>query len=235
MTEKLVEMIWLCKTVGVAGWFEQVDADVFLAIMSRQGEGDVLEIGAYLGDSAIPMGDAIRPGERFVVCDLWEDVFTDDGIDPKDRMHYTGLTLDRFLANWDSVHDWRPEVRQCDSLYLDLTNREFRFIHIDGCHMYEYVQSDIRLAAAHAAPFGVIAIDDYRREHVPGVAAAVWHLEHDDIIHPFLTTPNKLYAASNPQAARRWMRIMSQVALEKDWDADTYAFPDYPVLMVRDD
>jgi hypothetical protein len=233
MTEKLAEKTALCQTIGVAGWFEQVDSDVFLAIMSRQGDGDVLEIGAYLGDSAIPMGGLVRPKERFVVCDLWEDVFTDDDIDPKDRMHYTGLTLDRFLANWDAVHDWRPDVRKCDSLLLDLTNREFRFSHIDGCHMFEYVHHDIRIAASHAAPFGVIAIDDYRREHVPGVGAAVWHLEHDGVIFPFLTTANRLYAASDPQSARKWFRVMSQVAEEKNWDADSYAFPDYPVLMVR--
>jgi hypothetical protein len=233
MTEKLAEKNALCQTGGVAGWFEQVDSDVFRAIMSRQGDGDVLEIGAYLGDSAIPMGHLIRASEKFVVCDLWEDVFTDDDIDPKDRMHYTGLTLDRFIENWDAAHTWRPDIRKCDSLDLDLTGREFRFSHIDGCHMFEYVHHDIRVAAAHAAPFGVIAIDDYRREHVPGVAAAVWHLEHDGIIFPFLSTANKLYASSNPQAARRWFQVMAKVADEKNWDADTYRFPDYTVLMVR--
>lgn len=233
MTENVAETKSACKTDRVTGWFEDVDADVFLAIMSRQPVGDVMEIGAYLGDSAIPMGDMVRPSEKFTVCDLWEDVFVDEGIDPKDKMHYKGLTLEKFLSNWDAVHDWRPEIRRCDSLSLDLTNRSFRFCHVDGCHMYQYVKADVKLAAAHTTNIGVIAMDDYRREHVPGVGAAIWHLEKKGIIHPFLTTPNKLYACNNPQAARRWYRVMKQVGIESDWDCDTYAFPDYPVLMVR--
>lgn len=223
----------MCQNGGVAGWFEQVDADVFLAIMTRQDYGDVLEIGTYLGDSAIPMGDAVRDGERFVVCDLWEDVFVTDGLDPKDVMHYKGLTLDRFLANWDRLHGWRPDIRKCDSLFLDLTNREFRFCHIDGCHMYEYVTADIKLAAAHTSGFGVLAMDDYRREHVPGVGAAIWHLQQQGVIFPFLSTANKLYACNNPRAALQWYKVMRRVALESDWDADTYSFPTYQLLMVR--
>lgn len=218
----------------MTGWFEDIDATLFAEIMSRQATGNVLEIGTYLGDSAVPMGDFLAPGERFVVCDLWEDVFTADEIDYKDRMHYTGLTLGRFLENWDGHHtDWRPDIRQCDSLRLDLGDLDFRFSHIDGCHMYDYVIRDIRLAAQHSQEGGVLVMDDYRREHVPGVAAAVWHAEREGTIYPFLTSPNKLYAAVSPDASRHWLDVMSACAMADGWDADTYAFPTYEVLMVR--
>lgn len=216
----------------MAGWFEQVDSDIFDAILSQQ-HGDVLEIGAYVGDSAIPMGRHIRPDESLVVCDLWEGVFSSPDIDPKDHMHYSGLTLDRFLQNWDAVYDWRPELVQGDSLTLDLTGREFRFAHIDGCHMYEYVSHDIRNVAGHVHPDGVIVLDDYRREHVPGVAAATWGAVSAGIIFPFLTSTNKLYATANPAAAGRWLSAMSRRVDDLGWNADTYSFPTYEVLMVR--
>lgn len=232
MTETFLEV--LCKDGPMAGWFSDLDGCVFAEIMSRQPKGDVLEIGTYVGDSAIPMGDFVKPDEKFVVCDLWEDVLTTDEIDYKDRMHYAGLTLETFLKNWDDYHKhWRPEIRQCDSLNLDLGDREFRFSHIDGCHMYEYVIRDIRLAADHCAEFGVLVMDDYRRQHVPGVAAAVWHAEHEGVIHPFATTPDKLYAATNPDAARHWLDVLAGSAMQLEWDADTYTFPTYEVLMVR--
>ena len=216
----------------MAGWFEQVDNDIFDVILSQQ-YGDVLEIGTYVGDSAIPMGRHVRPGECLVVCDLWEDVFSSPDIDPKDHMHYSGLTLDTFLTNWDATYDWRPEVVQGDSMVLDLTGRQFRFAHVDGCHMYEYVRHDIKNVARHLIPDGVIVLDDYRREHVPGVAAAVWEAVTRETIFPFLTSTNKLYATAYPESAKLWIAAMSRAADAAGWDADTYAFPTYDVLMVR--
>ena len=69
----------------VLGWFDDVDAAVFRAIDDVQGasgvKGDLLEIGTYLGKSAILLGYLLRPQERLVVCDL----FTNEDLDPDAR------------------------------------------------------------------------------------------------------------------------------------------------------
>ena len=49
-----------------------------------------------------------------------------------------------------------------------------RFAHIDRSHLYEHVRADIEGAADLLLPNGIVALDDYRSEHTPGVAAATW-------------------------------------------------------------
>ncbi len=43
------------------------------------------------------------------------------------------------------------------------------------------------------APEGVVVFDDYRAEHTPGVAAAVWQ-RLDKGLSPFALSPVKMYA-----------------------------------------
>ena len=66
----------------VLGWFDDLDAAMFRAIDQVHRaigvEGDLLEIGAYLGKSAILLGYLVRPQEHLVVCDL----FTNEAMDP---------------------------------------------------------------------------------------------------------------------------------------------------------
>lgn len=82
---------------------------------------------------------------------------------------------------------------------MDLTlDRPLRFSHIDGCHSYPCVASDIALGAAHTAPREVLALDDYRTEYLPGVAAAIWQAWAQGTIHPFAVTDDELYAATSP-------------------------------------
>ena len=57
----------------VEGWFGRGDAEVFLAVDAEQAHrGDLLEIGVYLGKSAVLVGYMQRPDERFVICDLFD-------------------------------------------------------------------------------------------------------------------------------------------------------------------
>jgi hypothetical protein len=55
------------------------------------------------------------------------------------------------------------------------------------------VRSDLTLAKRHMAPGGIVAIDDYRREHTPGVAAAAWEAVLNEGLVPLCITPGKLY------------------------------------------
>jgi hypothetical protein len=76
----------------------------------------------------------------------------------------------------------------------------YRFIHLDGSHVYEYVRNDVRTAVALLRPGGVVAVDDYRNENFPGVAAAVWAEVGTGGLVPVCVTPAKLYATDRDPA-----------------------------------
>jgi hypothetical protein len=91
-----------------------------------------------------------------------------------------------------------PTVHICDSenLAARIKNQIFRFIHIDGSHLYSIVKNDLQFASEHLHPdYGVIAMDDYRAAHTTGVAAAMWERIFDGSLVPLLITPNKAYLA----------------------------------------
>jgi Methyltransferase domain len=142
------------------------------------------------------------------VCDLFGLDPTDFEV-PTEGMHdYTGLTLDRFYQNYEKFHTRRPQVEVCPSWQLveRIGGRRFRFIHVDGGHAYECVQTDIRIAIDHAAEDAVIVLDDYRSPHTPGVAAAVWEATLDGFLYPFGITATKLYATASREAQARWRK-----------------------------
>jgi Methyltransferase domain len=56
---------------------------------------------------------------------------------------------------------------------LDLDGVMLRFAHIDGGHTYDVALHDLRLAASHLAPRGIVAVDDYQHPDWHDVTAAV--------------------------------------------------------------
>lgn len=62
--------------VTVPGWFDRQDALLFVAVDESHATasltGDLLEIGAYMGRSAILLGHLRRSGERLVICDIFD-------------------------------------------------------------------------------------------------------------------------------------------------------------------
>jgi methyltransferase family protein len=52
--------------------------------------------------------------------------------------------------------------------HVGLTKR-FRLIHIDGSHLFEIVQQDIKLSKDILKDDGIVIFDDYRSPHTPGV------------------------------------------------------------------
>ena len=71
---------------AIKGWFNEIDRRCFGALLDSQRDsppGDLVELGAFHGKSAVIIGDYLREGERFVVVDLFgEDeqlASTDDG------------------------------------------------------------------------------------------------------------------------------------------------------------
>jgi Methyltransferase domain len=200
----------------VLGWFEDIDAALFRTIdrvhRTVGVEGDLLEIGAYLGKSAILLGYLLRPQERLVVCDL----FTNEELDPDleaDAAFYGSLSRAAFEQNYARFHRRPPTVIERSSTELadEGLGRSFRLVHVDGSHQYDVVRQDIATALEFLVDGGIVVVDDYRTvPHALGVAAAVWKAVTDGDLTPVLATPHKLYGCSpgdtetTPELSRRW-------------------------------
>ncbi|MFE9557199.1 class I SAM-dependent methyltransferase [Streptomyces sp. NPDC006703] len=165
----------------VKGWFWPADQLLFDWFLTRQDKaprqaGDLLELGAYLGKSAIFLGGYLRPGEEFTVCDLFDSPAPDDPNSAEMGRSYATLTRRAFEANYLAFHAELPTVVQAPTSVIASRLRpdSCRFIHIDASHLYEHVHGDIEAARELAGPDAIVAFDDFRAEHCPGVAAAVW-------------------------------------------------------------
>lgn len=189
------------RFADVKGWFWPVDQLLFDWFLSHQrdtdpdGRGDLLELGAYLGKSAIFTARYLREGERFTVCDLWDSPAPDDSNSAEMDRSYATLTRRAFEANYLSFHDELPTMVQAPTSVI--TSRveaaSCRFVHVDASHLYEHVHGDIEAAKALLRPAGIVSFDDFRAEHCPGVSAAVWGAVATAGLKPIVITGTKLY------------------------------------------
>jgi hypothetical protein len=215
----------------VPGFFYPADFMLFDFMLGHQLDsgvaGDMLEIGVYRGKSAILMGCGLRPGERLIACDLFDKVTSHEDISIEHRKIYGGLDVAEFCCNWNHYHSrGQLDVRICDSAQLSELPR-LRFTHIDGCHNYQCVRGDIKLAAKHAGPRGVISLDDYRMTEEPGVAAAICEAVAAGELFPFCASDMKLYAATNKDDQAHWAAVLKTIP-----GVDVYSSPDYDVVTV---
>ncbi|WP_380281309.1 class I SAM-dependent methyltransferase [Kitasatospora purpeofusca] len=195
----------------VPGWFWEHDRHLFDWFLGRQEKaglsGDLLEMGAYLGRSAIVIGEHLQAGETFTVCDLFDsDAPDDDNAAEMDMSYRRTLTRTAFESNYLSFHDRLPEIVQAPTSALAggrVPPGAFRFVHIDASHLFEHVAGDLQVARAALAPEGVVVLDDYRSAHTPGVAAATWEAVLNHGLRPIVLTEAKFYATwGDPEAAQ---------------------------------
>jgi len=182
----------------IPGWFSVLDQDVFGAILSNQNYGHVLEIGVYQGKSAIFIEQFRQAAEEFHVCDVFDSVETYSHNNSEIKKSYEDLSFSKFKMNFERFFSEMPIVHICDSenLVKRIGGKIFRFIHVDGSHLYDIVKSDLQFASEHLHPeYGVISMDDYRAAHTTGVAAAMWEYIIQGSLVPLLITPNKAYLA----------------------------------------
>jgi hypothetical protein len=187
----------------LGGWFSRTDAAVFQAVDRAQRRlsitGDLLEIGAFEGRSAVVLGALPRGGETFHICDPFDDRA---GVDAANRSenagHYQGLTRQIFEQNYLRFHPNLPTIHQCLSTELDLAPKSFRLVHIDGSHLYEVVRLDVQLVETLVVESAVVVLDDYRKPDTPGVSAAVWAAVARGLT-PLVLTNQKLYASWSPE------------------------------------
>jgi hypothetical protein len=188
----------------VPGWFAWDDRAMFdlLLAASMDHPGMLIELGCYLGKSAVIIGNHRRAGERFVVVDLFgsEVELSDDWMGEanktENRWSYKTLTQTQFEANYLAFHAELPEVVQglSSEVVKHVDPNSARFVHIDASHLYPQVAQDIVNVRELMAPGGVVVLDDFRTEHTPGVSAACWEAVINGGMIPFALTRSKMYA-----------------------------------------
>jgi predicted O-methyltransferase YrrM len=193
----------------VKGWFRPVDQQLFDWFLSGQLDraqpGDLLELGAYMGKSAIFMASYQREEDAFTVCDLFDSPASDDANSKEMNKSYSTLTRRAFEANFLSFHEKLPELIQAPSSVVAdrVKDDSCRFAHIDASHLYEHVWGDIEAVRDILLPDGVVVLDDYRAEHCPGVAAATWGAVAALELRPICVTGTKFYGTwGDPEPLR---------------------------------
>ena len=183
---------------SVEGWLQPTDVRAFRAIDAVQRRagttGDILEIGAFMGRSAILLGSLLRPGETLVVNDLWDDLSFDPGEwDCIDRP--AARTM--FEHNYLRFHPDLPRlVGGSSTTVLDdaVDDASCRLVHVDGSHEREIVAVDLATARRTCRPGGVMVFDDHMNPRHPGVTAAVWGAVDRGDLRALAITTAKLYA-----------------------------------------
>lgn len=191
----------------IPGWFTWTDQQLFryfLGAAAPEQPGDLVELGVYLGKSAVLIGEYQRPEERFVVCDLF-NADSDLANNIENTRSYRSLTRDSFEDNYRAVRGDLPEVVQGPSSTITehVSPASVRFMHIDASHLYEHVVTDIESALSLLTADGIVVFDDFQSRHTPGVAAAVWSAVVDGRLKPICLSPSKLYATmADPEPIR---------------------------------
>ncbi|AXK36355.1 class I SAM-dependent methyltransferase [Streptomyces armeniacus] len=183
----------------VPGWFYNTDVVLFDWFLKRQEtediHGDLLEMGAYMGKSAILMRAYLRDDETFTVCDLFDSDAPDEHNEREMSGSYSTLTRRSFEANFLSFHDELPRVIQAPTSVVpeEVKADSCRFVHVDASHLYEHVHPDIGNAREALSGDGLVVLDDYRSSHTPGVACATWQAVLEGGLKPICVSSNKFY------------------------------------------
>lgn len=201
----------------VPGWFPVLDQLLFDWFLNRQEaggtRGDLLEVGVYMGKSAIFIGRHQQPGEKYTVCDLFEGDAPDDANRAESTKSYGALTRRVFEDNYRSFHDELPRVLQGPSSLVpdEVEARSCRFVHIDASHLYEHVHGDIGAAHDLLLPDGIVVLDDFRSEHTPGVSIATWEAVLNRGLHPICLSTQKLYGTwGDPEPVQEALLAMTR-------------------------
>lgn len=205
----------------IPGWLSLVDLRLLAIVDQVQRDagtrGDVLEIGVFRGKSAVVLGWLCRDDEDVVLCDLFGATVTNADVQDEADRWYPGLARADFEKTWSRFHPRPAIVYECDSAELPsrIDDRRFRIIHVDGAHVEEAVQKDLRTAVDHAAPDAVVVVDDYRTAGLPGVAAALWTAVDRGELVPILFTEAKAYLAVGQAAevARGFVDAVTRASL----------------------
>lgn len=193
---------YLAETAGVEGWFFPVDAYLFGffdTVQQANGiAGNLFEIGVHHGKTALLLARMLRTGERLGVC----DVFGRQELNV-DRSGEGSLDLfRRNLRAHTRPADVVIHAKRSELLSDGDTTTSCRLFHIDGGHLPEVVQADMRTAVRALHEEGVVIVDDIFNPSWPGVAEGFFaFMTGEPVLVPLLIGGNKVFLCRAAAAA----------------------------------
>ncbi|MFC9434489.1 class I SAM-dependent methyltransferase [Nocardia sp. NPDC057030] len=221
----------------VPGWFSRTDQDLFGWILTDLAEhlpgGDIVELGAFLGKSAIHLGSLLRESERLVVCDLFGSDVPRNAMSANARAFYSQPVRSVFERNYRCFHHELPAVVQAPTSEIlnHVAPGSCRFAHVDASHEYDNVHADMHAVRQLLVAGGVVAFDDYRAEHTPGTAAAVWEAVRCWGLQPICLTEDKFYGTWG-DAAKLQEALIGVLARAAAYTFATHLVMGYRVIRV---
>ncbi|PJE19004.1 MAG: hypothetical protein CK429_01435 [Mycobacterium sp.] len=204
----------------IVGAFWDIDFLLFDHILDSQAKrgvrGDLLEIGALYGKSAIVLGCHARPPEQVFICDIFDNHEGNGENIAENTASYQGLDRQKFESNYGRWVQQPPVViaELSEHIVARIKAQTLRFAHIDGSHLFDVVRSDIKNVRSLMTSTGIVAVDDFRALHTPGVAAAVWESVSSDGLIPICVSEQKLYGCWSNETARSTSELLTA------WAAD---------------
>jgi O-methyltransferase len=146
--------------------------------------GDIAEFGCYIGTTSLFMRrvlDIVEPtsARQFHVYDSFA------GLPPKQTQDQSAAGVDfragelsvskkQLLAEFQKAHLRPPIVHKAwfNELHDEDVPQQLAFAFLDG-DFYDSIIDSLRLVWPRMSPGGIICIDDYGRETLPGVERAV--------------------------------------------------------------
>jgi predicted O-methyltransferase YrrM len=148
-------------------------------------EGDIIEIGAYMGRGTAKLAKfAQRHGKKVYAIDVFDpsldNTLSKSGIK-------AGDVYEAFLQGRSMLEAYQESIRGFDNI---ITIREdskkvsfpqeqrFIFGFIDGCHQKTYVENDFHVIWPHLVSGGIVGFHDYKFDDWPEVTRAADKLMH---------------------------------------------------------
>jgi predicted O-methyltransferase YrrM len=136
----------------------------------------ILEIGTWLGGTAIAMADALQ-GSNVHCVDTWEGSPTDCTGECAKRAGGAEAVYAEFLNRIgerlnESIFPWQMDSKSASEMHWD----KFDVIFIDAEHTYDAVKADILNWWEHLRDDGIMVGHDYETKNLMGVTQAVREL-----------------------------------------------------------
>lgn len=175
----------------------RVILDELEKILQAKREGTVMEFGCYIGTTSLfirRLLDAYKDTREFHVYDSFVGLPSKTGPDASaagEQFQAGELAVSKkqFVREFQKAMLRLPTIHKgwFNSLTSSDVPVKIAFAFLDG-DFYESIRDSLKLVLPKMQPGGVIVIDDYAREALPGVATAV----HQLLPHINVTTTHNL-------------------------------------------
>lgn len=160
--------------------------------------GPVGEIGVFHGQLFLLLALLQREGETALAIDIWRS---------EREMEIFLKNMERHLGTDDDVVVIRSDSTKLSAKdLLRAAGGPMRIISIDGGHTADVVEHDLGLARDALAEGGVIVLDDYFQEHLPGVSEGT----------------NRFFIGSSARDLAPFAIGANKLLIARRSDADTY-------------